>query len=435
VKGAGLLRSRLSGLAIDLSPLRDSRDFRLLMASGLITYMGSMITYVALPFQIKELTGSYIAVGLIGAIELIPLIIFGLYGGALADFVDRKILVVSTEAILALLGLILLFNALLPEPRLWVIYLVAGLFAAVDGLQRPSLNALIPRIVRHEQLPAAAAISSLRWQIGMIIGPAAGGLIIAGVGLSTAYAIDICSFLVSLVLLSRMRRVPAREGAERPSIQGMVEGVQYALKRQDLVGTYVVDLVAMFFAIPVALFPFWADRLDAPWALGLLYSAGTVGSLLATISSGWVGNYHRHGKAIVIAASAWGAAIAVAGLFDNLFVVLIALAAAGAADMISGLFRSAIWNQTIPDEYRGRLAGIEMLSYSVGPMGGQMRAGFMASWFGLRPAIIGGGVLCILGVGAVASRMPKFRAYDALTDEYAVKERELRSKNRTSGTS
>lgn len=419
--------SLFARMRLDISPLKTSRDFRWLFSSGLITYLGSMITYVALPFQIKELTGSYIAVGLIAAVELVPMIIFGLYGGALADFVDRKRMIWATELGRTLLAAVLLLNALADQPRIWLIYVVSGLFAAVDALQRPSLQALIPRIVSHEQLPAASALSSVRWQVGAIVGPAIGGVIIATGGVESAYAIDLATFLLSLVLLSRLRPVPARPDAEKPSLAGIAEGLRYAASRQDLMGTYVVDLVAMFFAFPLALFPFWADKLGGPTSLGLLYSAGTVGALIATLTSGWVSRYRYHGRAIIIAAFVWGIGIALAGLLDNLVWVLFFLALAGGADMVSGLMRTTIWNQTIPDELRGRLAGIEMLSYLIGPMGGQMRAGFMASWMGLRAAIVGGGILCMAGVVAVASAFPKLRSYDVETNPLAILEREKRA--------
>lgn len=396
------------------------------MGSGVITYLGSMMTYVAVPFQIKELTGSFIAVGLIGAIELVPMIIFGLYGGALADFVDRKRLVWLTEAASAILVLILLINAQLESPHLWLIYVVVALFSAVDSLQRPSMQALIPRIVAHDQLPAASALSSLRWQVGAIVGPSLGGVIIATQGVSAVYIVDVISFVLSLIFLSRIRAVPASADADKPSLRGIIEGLRYAASRQDLIGTYVVDLIAMFFAFPNALFPFWADRIGGPSTLGLLYAAGTVGSILATVTSGWVSHYRHHGRAIVIAAAIWGLGVAAAGSTDVLALVVVGLIVAGGADMISGLFRSTIWNQTIPDHLRGRLAGIEMLSYLIGPNAGQMRAGVMADWFGLRRSIVGGGLLCFAGVGMAATFLPKFWKYDVQTDEHAIREREVR---------
>lgn len=414
------VRAKARSLAIDISPLRVSRDFRLVMGSGLVTMLGSMVTYVTLPFQIKQLTGSYIAVGLAGAAELVPLIIFGLYGGALADSVDRKVMVISTEIAAMGLSTILLTNSLLHHPKIWVIYLVAALFAAVDGLQRPSLEAMTPRIVPHEQLGAAAALRSVRFQFGAIFGPALGGVLIATVGVPSGYAFDIGTYVLSLIFLARLSRIPSSTDATAPTWGALTSGLKYAFSRQDLVGTYAIDLAAMFFAMPNALFPFLADRLGAPWSLGLLYSAGMVGSIIATLTSGWVSRYHHHGRAVIIAALSWGIAIVIAGATNSLVVVLLGLAVAGGADQISGIFRSTIWNQTIPDELRGRLAGIELLSYSLGPLGGQTRAGLMASWSGLRASIMGGGALCVGAVGILSTVLPKFRRYDDRTNEFAL---------------
>jgi len=209
----------------------------------------------------------------------------------------------------------------------------------------------------------------------------------------------------------------------------MLEGIKYATSRKDLLGTYLVDLAAMFFAMPNALFPFWADQLDATWALGLFYAAGTIGSVLVTLTSGWIKNYHHHGRAVFIAALGWGAAIALAGATNSLFLILLFLALAGASDMVSALFRGAIWNQSIPDELRGRLAGIELLSYSVGPLGGQMRAGTFAAVTNLRTSVISGGLLCIGFVSIAAGALPKFRKYDARTNQFAVEQRIIRAEN------
>lgn len=372
----GRARSRF---AIDLTPLKKYPDFRNLWSAGLVTYLGSMITYVAVPFQIKELTNSYVAVGLSGIVEIVPLIIFGLYGGVLADYIDRKRMIWLTEFASLILVAILLVNSLAPEPNLLLIYITIGLFAAVNGLQRPSMDAILPRLVAHADLPAASALMSVRWQFGVIIGPTIGGILISTFSVSIGYLADIATFFISLVLLTRVRNVPANPEAEKPSLAGLIEGVRYAFNRQDLLGTYLIDLAAMFFAMPTALIPFWADQLGAPWALGLLYAAGTVGAIAVTLSSGWVKRYRFHGRAIIWAAIGWGVAIAFAGLSNSLLLVLIFLAAAGAADMVSALFRGTIWNQTIPDEFRGRLAGIELLSYSIGPLAGQMRAASMAA--------------------------------------------------------
>ena len=423
----------MRGIGLDLSLLRRVRDFRLLFSSGLVSGLGSMITYVALPYQVKEITGSYVAVGLMGAAELVPLIVFGLYGGVLADYVDRRKLILIGESTALGLSIILLINSQLENPRLWVLYLVGGAFAGVNGLRGPSMAAVIPRIVSHDDLPAASAIMGLRYQIPVIAGPAIGGIIISIWGVTPAYLIDVISYALSLILLLQVSRMPRSEKATPPSIGALFEGVKYASSRQDLMGTYLIDLAAMFFAMPTALFPFWADQLNSPQSLGFLYSAGTVGALLITLTSKWTLKVHRHGRAIILAALIWGISIAISAIFDNVYWVLLCLVAAGAADQVSVIFRATIWNQTIPDGYRGRLAGIELLSYSIGPLAGQMRAASMAAVTTLNFSVTFGGVLCIVSVAILALCLPKLRKYDSETNEYAVEMRRIRAEDEKSG--
>lgn len=412
---------------MDLTPLRESRDFRLLLISGMITYLGSMITYVALPFQVAQLTDSFVAVGLIGLVELAPLVIFGLYGGALADSVDRRTMVLSTEIAAGLLIAVLLVNAIIPSPQLWILYVVAVLLAVTDGLQRPSLDAMIPRVVAHDQLAAAGALNALRWQLGGIVGPAIGGILISVGGLATAYGVDVVTFALSAAVLWRVRKIKVdNDSSESASLRHIADGLRYAWSRKDLMGTYAVDLIAMIFAFPYALFPFLADDLGAPWALGLLYSAGACGSLVVTLTSGWTSLVHRHGRAIVLAAMVWGLGIALVGMTTSLWLVLVLLAVAGGADMVSGIFRMTMWNQTIPDDVRGRMAGIELLSYSIGPLLGQVRSSAAASMTSLRMSFISGGLLCIVGVGLSAIALPSLWKYDDRTNEDALRQRERR---------
>ena len=419
----------MAKFAIDLTPLKKYKDFRNLWTAGLISYLGSMITYVALPFQLKEITHSYLAVGVLGVIEIVPLIIFGLYGGVLADSVDRKKMIWATElgALVIVLGLFA--NSVLPDPKTFVIYLAAALFAVVDGLQRPSMGAILPRLVSHEDLPSASNLLTLRWQLGFILGPTLGGIIFSTFSISVGYVFDIVTYLISLIFLAQMRSVLPSSEADKPSLAALLEGVRYAFSRQDLLATYIIDLAAMFFAMPNALFPFWADLLHAPWALGLFYAAGIAGAIAVTLTSGWTKTYRFHGRAIIAAAIGWGAAIALSGLTHSLILVLICLAIAGGSDQISALFRQTIWNQTIPDELRGRLAGIELLSYSVGPLAGQLRAASIAAATSLSCSVTSGGLICVFVVAILAIFLPKFRKYDAETNEFAVREREIR-KNR-----
>lgn len=422
------LTQRLLGAKIDLTPLRTSQDFRTLFFSGTIFNLGAMFGYVAVPYQLYALTSSNLAVGVMGVVQLIPLLVFGLYGGALADHVDRRRMLLLTGAAQTVLVAVLLGNALLDRPQVWVLYLVGALMSAATSLQRPSREALIPRVVRHDELPAAVAVSSVGFQLGMLVGPAIGGLLIARYGPSVAFGIETIGLGLATLMLLRLRPYPPIEQSVPPSWRGIVDGVKYAVRRRDLLGTYVVDMVGMFMAMPIVLFPALAtDVLKQPALLGLLYTAEAVGALVATLTSGWTARVHHHGRAVTIAAACWGASIGVAGLMPNAWSAIVFFALAGAFDLISGIFRGVIWHQTIPDSMRGRLAGIEMLSYSIGPLGGQLRSGLVADLTSVRTSIVSGGVLCVLGVGATAAVLRDFWTYDARTDEHAVRQRLLRA--------
>ncbi|MGV9345199.1 MFS transporter [Streptomyces spiralis] len=419
--------SGLRALLPDLAPWRASRDFRRLWVSGLISNFGSFLTFVALPVQMKELTGSAAAVGAIGAVELVPLIVFGLYGGALADALDKRWLIVWSEVGQGVLSAVLLVNAMLPHPTVWPLYVVAALSSALGAVQRPALDSLWPRIVAHEHLPAATALNSLRWTAGGVAGPALAGVIVAYAGLAPAYAADAATFVVSVALVVRIAAQPASHEAAKPSLRAIAEGARYAWGRKELLGTYVVDLAAMFLAMPVAVLPFLADELDARWALGLMYATVPLGSLLVSVTSGWTSRVHRHGRMVVLAALLWGLAVAAAGVVGDVWLVLLFLTVAGGCDMVSGIFRGAMWNQTIPDALRGRLAGIELLSYSVGPQLGQVRSGGVAAWWGVRASVWSGGLLCAGAVGLLAVCLPGLTRYDARTNEHAVRLREERA--------
>jgi len=404
-------RAGWRSLVIDLTPLRVSRDFRLLFAGQGVTLFGSMMTFVTLPMQMFQLTHSSFAVGMLSVAEFVPMISMAFVGGALADYVDRRRMVRATEALLAAGTLVLIVNSLLPRPHAWILFVCAGLFAGLNGLQRPSLEALVPRVVPPELIASAAALRSLSGSIGTIGGPALGGLLVATRGATFTYAIDFATFFVSLVALWMMRAIPPPLDADRPSLKSVGDGLRYAMNRQELLGTYLVDINAMFFAMPMALFPAMADRFGGASA-GLLYSAPAVGALAVTLTSGWTKRVHRHGLAVAVAAATWGVAIIAFGLAPSLPLALAGLVAAGAADMVSGLFRMTIWNQTIPDHLRGRLAGIEMVSYMSGPQLGNARAGAVASLVGVRAAVVSGGLLCIVGAAALALLLPGFLRYD-----------------------
>jgi MFS family permease len=406
-------RRALRAVALDAGLLRRRRDYRLLMSGQFVSLAGSELTLVAIMFQTFQLTDSSLAVGLLGVAEFAPILALALVGGALADAFDRRRLVMLAEAGSAVVAGVLVLNAALPEPRLWVLYVCAALMAAFTALGRPPLDALIPQLVERDELKAAAAIDFLGYNIGAIAGPAAAGLLIATAGVDVTYAVDLVTFLVSLLTLRAMRTPPLPPDRPAPSWRSVREGVRYAGSRQELLGTYLVDMNAVFFGMPLALFPAISERYGGPEVLGLMYAAPAVGSVLAALASGWTRHVHRHGRAVTLAAAGWGLAIVGFGLVDALVPALALLAIAGAMDSVSGLFRSTIWNETIPEHLRGRLAGIEMLSYASGPTLGNTEAGAVAALAGVRASVVSGGVLCVLGSVALAFALPRFWAYDA----------------------
>jgi MFS family permease len=398
-------------VALDVTPLSESREFRLLFTGQAVSFFGSMMTFVALPWQIYRLTRSPLAVGMLGVAEFAPIFLMAFVGGALADAVDRRRMVRVTESLLALGTLALVFNSLLQQPRVWVLYFCAALFAALNGLQRPSLDALMPRLVRAEQLPAAMALRSLGGTASMIGGPALGGLLVATIGPALTYSIDFTTFAASLAALWMMKAAPPPAGAARPSLRSMVEGLRYARSRPELLGTYLIDINAMFFGMPMALFPAVAEGFGGA-SVGLLYAAPAFGAMCVTLTSGWAKRVNRHGLCVVLAAGCWGLAIVGFGLAGRLWLALLCLALSGAADMVSALFRMIIWNQTIPDHLRGRLAGIEVVSYTTGPLLGNAESGIVAGLFSVRASIISGGALCVAGTALLSLLLPQLIAYD-----------------------
>ena len=398
---------------VDIAPLRRHRDFRLLYIGRLVSFFGSMITVVAFPYQVYLQTHSVLLVGLLGVLEFVAILAFAMLGGALADAADRRWLVLLSEAGLMGCSLILAGNAMLPHPQLWILFAIAIVWGVLDAVQRPSLSAMLPRLVDRDELAAASALESLRSTSGQILGPALGGVLLAAVGLPLTYMVDVATFVVGLTCLWLMRALPPPVDAERPSLRRVVEGLRYARSRPELIGTYAVDMIAMFFGMPMALFPAIAQGLGGPGVLGLLYAAPAVGSFLFSVTSGWTIRIRRHGLAVIVAAVIWGGAIIGFGFASGLVAALAFLALAGAADMMSGLFRSVIWNQTIPDSLRGRLASIEMLSYTSGPALGNFEAGVVASLTSIRVSVVSGGILCVVGCVLCALALPAFRNYDA----------------------
>lgn len=401
---------------INLAPLKKHRDFRLLFTGQVISFCGSMISYVAVPYQVYDITKSSFYVGLLGATQLTPLLITALFGGAFADSLDRRKLLIWSEFAMACCSLGLVLNCFLPHPQVWIVFLLSSLMAAINGFHRPSLDSLTPRLVDREDFPAVAALSSLRFSIGAILGPAIAGLLIAHFGIAITYALDVLSFAISLLALSLIRTYPEQNATKKKKIGigAISEGLRYALSRPELVGTYLVDIVAMIFAMPSALFPALAIGWGGAKATGWLYSAMPIGCLAITLTSSWTGNIQRHGAAVILSAAGWGIAIIALGFVHSLPLAVFCLALAGASDTISGIFRGCIWNETIPNDYRGRLAGIEMISYMTGPLLGNFRAGCIATWMSNEVSIISGGIICSIGVLAFIPLLPKFWAYRSL---------------------
>lgn len=406
-------------MLLDIGPLRDNLAFRRLFASQFISGLGTMVSYVAVPWQLYELTRSNAQVGLLGLVQLLPVVVCGLLGGAVADRVDRRRLLLASESLMALCLAGLLANTLRAQPSVGAIYALVAVLQGASGFHRPALEALTQRLARPEEYAAVAALSSVRGTVGMVAGPALAGLLLARWGAVGAYLFDFGSFLAALFFLARIPRAAvatAAPPAERTHLLAdLAEGLRFAWARPALMGTYIVDIVAMAFAFPVALFPAMAEAAGQTQAVGWLLSAMSVGALAIGLFSGWTGQVVRHGRAVVVAAAVWALGIVALGFAPGLAWALVCLAIAGAADMVSGVFRGTIWNQTIPNTLRGRLAGIEMISYLTGPLIGNARAGFMADAWGVGPAIWIGGLVCLAGVVATGFALPRFWGYRSST--------------------
>ncbi|MEO7539393.1 MAG: MFS transporter [Pyrinomonadaceae bacterium] len=407
-------------MLLDLSPLRVSRDYRLLFIGQLVSFFGSMMTFIVVPWQMYRLTQSSAMVGYIYLAEFVPMVCLAFVGGALADFLDKRRMLRFTEVGQTVVTAILLINSLLPDPQVWVLFLSVALHAGFAAVQRPAFEAFIQKVIPAAMMSAVMALNSVRYSVGAIVSPAVAGLIATQFSASVAYTIDLLTFVASLCAVFMIRAVPSPENAEKPSWQGIKRAWKYAFRRQELVGTYFIDIAAMFFAMPQALYPALAVIYGEKY-VGFFPAAIAGGALLASLTSGWTKNIHRHGIMVTIAAVLWGVAIIFFGLSDSIVPALLFLAAAGFFDMISGIFRGSIWNQTIPNYLRGRLASIEMMSYLTGPMLGSAKMGIVAETYGVRTALVSGGVLCVIAVVLAALFLPKFATYDG---REGVKQRE-----------
>lgn len=397
---------------IDLSILFRYRNFGLLSLGQFVSFMGTMITGVALPYQIYHVTQSVLMVGLLSLAQLVPLLITALIGGVLADRHHRRTLLIISESLMSIGCIVFAWNATLPAPHVWVLFVVAMFMSAINGLHRPALESITQQIIDKKDSTAMGAFITFKYSICMIAGPAIGGLLISHFGLIATYLVDFGSFAISVIALSCMRNIPKPAAQENISALGsLVGGFKYAFSRQELIGTYLIDIVAMIFGMPSALFPAIAQAYGGVQTLGLLYAAPAVGAVVVSFVSGLAEKVKHHGRAIAISAALWGVSIIFFGLTHDLWIALLFLALAGAFDAISGIFRVSLWNETIPEAFRGRLAGIEMVSYMSGPKLGDTEAGLVAALFGISFSIISGGVLCVLGVSICCAFLPKFWRY------------------------
>jgi MFS family permease len=421
-----LRRNHLGGLRsllVDLEPVKRDREFRLLWLGQMVNGLGRQVTVVALPFELWQLTHSSLSIGLLALVQLVPILIFSLGGGAVADAVDRRRLLIVTQLLLAATSLALVLLARQPSPPVWALYAVAFVAAGVGAVDGPARSSAIPRLVPRERLPAAIALNWLSGQTVAVAGPVFAGVIIAISGVATAFAFDVATFMASLVALLMIAPIPPHPDARRPSLRSIAEGLRFARDRRIIMATFAIDLDAMVFGMPSSLFPQLALTVFNTGAAGygLLNAAPAVGALVGAAFSGWVGRVRRPGRGIVAAVAGWGAAILAFGLLTASFpIALLCLAFAGGADVVSAVLRNSIVQLITPDQLRGRLSSIHMLVVTSGPRFGDAEAAAVAAVAGPQFSVVSGGVLCLLGLVAVVRFFPQLMAYESAVTEAAA---------------
>ncbi len=406
-------------LLIDTTPLRESRDFRILFGGQIVSFFGSQLTVVAVPFQVYQLTRSSLQVGLVSLAQLVPLIVGSLVGGAMADSIDRRRLLLWMQVVLGITTVGLAVNASLDRPALWPLYALPAVAAGFSGVDKPARNAAIPGLLRRPSLPAAYALWQVQYQVGFLLGPAVAGVLLAGFGLATVYWIDVATFVVAFLAVTQMRSLPPEGGGTPASAASVAEGFRFLRKRPVLVGTFAIDLDAMVFGMPRALFPALGTGLygGGAQAVGLLYAAPGAGALVGSLLTGWVSRVEHQGRAVLVAVTIWGLAIAGFGLASWLPLGLVLLALAGAADVVSAVFRNTILQLSVPDSLRGRLSAIHIAVVTGGPRLGDAEAGAVAALAGPRFSVVSGGVACVAGVAVTAWLLPQFARYRTGQDE------------------
>ena len=411
--------ARARGHLVDVTPLRASRDFRHLFVGRSISDFGDEIVAVVIPFQVYEITGSTLAVGLIGLVELVPVFVFPIVGGAFADALERRRLTIATHAILAVMSVLMAVNASLDEPLLWPLYVFAFISAGLYTFNRPALDTWPARLVEPGLLPSAKALEAGFGTLDSMVGPVAAGTLLATIAPAGAFVFDAVTFLVVIAQIARMRPSPPSDDENEVSWEAIKDGFRFLQGKRTLQSVFLVDLNAMVFGFPIALFPAVADRLagggaaSSEFVLGLLYAAPATGAFLATMLSGRARHVRRQGRAILLAVAVWGGAIVVFGFSDSLWLSLVMLAVAGAGDMVSGIYRSTILQIAVEDRLRGRLDGIGMAVWATGPSVGNVESGVVASLTSVPFSIVSGGLLTIAGVGLLRWFAPGFWRYDA----------------------
>jgi MFS family permease len=405
---------RLRRALVDTAPLRLDRDYRWLWTGQAINGIGTQITRIALPYQVYVLTGSTLAVAALAATQLIPILIFSLGAGSVADAVDRRKLLLRTQLGLLACSALLVVLSLMTSPPLLALFAVAFAAAGLSAVDQPARSSAVPRLVPAERLPSAIALNQLNFQVGSVVGPAIGGLLIATVGLPGAYLADALSFSASLVGVAAIAPLPPLGAVTRPGLAAIREGLRFTGSRRVILSTFVIDLNAMIFGMPMSLFP--ALALDVfmvgPQGLGLMAAAPAAGAFLGALLSGWVSAVRRAGLAVIIAVVIWGAAITLFGLSTFSFpLALVFLAIAGAADVLSAVFRATIVQLETPDELRGRVTSIHILVVTSGPRLGDIEAATVGAIIGPTASVVSGGLLCIAGVGVVARLFPELAAH------------------------
>ncbi|MET8504061.1 MFS transporter [Streptomyces sp. NPDC004787] len=409
----------------DLTPLRTSADYRRLWFGNTVTWVGQGMTTLAISLQVYDITRSPFAVGLVGLFTLVPLVVFGLYGGAIADTVDRRRLGLASSTGLAALSVALCVAAFAGFHHVWFLYGIVSLQAVCAALNAPARSSMIPRLLPAEQLRAANALNSMTTTFGTLVGPSLGGVVVGLAGYQTAYLIDAVAFSASLYAMWRLpSMLPERTGSDgaggadggaRPKRASVLDGLRFLATRPNLRMTFFSDFCAMILAHPRALFPavavLWYGG-DAK-TTGLLVAAPACGALLGGVFSGWQGRIRHHGQAILISVAAWGTAIALFGLTRNLWLGLLLLAAAGYADTVSMIFRNTMLQVAAPDDMRGRLQGVFIVVVVGGPRLGDFLAGSVADLTSPAVAVTGGGLACVLAIGLLTLYGKGFRRYDA----------------------